>query len=187
MTKKILLLGDSLLCNVQINDTETHQITKRFFPGATVGSKFNKKILNAVRDFRYQNIRTSDQFFVVLAFGTNNLINKQKQLNQNIDEFVLSYQRLVGEILKVQPHKILVTSLLPRGDVHQKKAVFVEANKKLKNVFNEQSHIQYVTTYRTFLEKSQPILKYYKHDKLHLNDDGSERLSEVLAEIIRFL
>lgn len=104
-------------------------------------------------------MKSSDQFFTILCFGTNNLINRQKEPNQDISVFIQKYENLVNEILKAHPHMILITSLFPRGDVNLKQ-IFVDANKQLKSVFNKKVEIRFVVTYRTFLNQSEPIPKF---------------------------
>lgn len=154
-TKKILLIGDSLISGINKNGLKEH-VYKHGIPGATIDSVLNEI---AVYDL-YQFSHT------IIYVGGNNASNRT-----DIEYFEEKYEQLLLHIKQNSKCKILLVNSCPRGDTDTS-----EVNEVIRGL-SEHHEVELVDVHDAFFNKKGELIKrYYCGDAIHLSDSGVKRL-----------
>ncbi|MEW8544960.1 MAG: GDSL-type esterase/lipase family protein, partial [Candidatus Thiodiazotropha sp.] len=154
-TKKILLIGDSLISGINKNGLKEH-VYKHGISGGTIDSLLSEI---AVYDL-YQFSHT------IIYVGGNNASNRT-----DIEYFQEKYEQLLLHIKQNSQCKILLVNSCPRGDTD-----ISEVNEVIRGL-SEDHEVELVDVNDAFFnKKGELIRRYYSWDSIHLSDSGVKRL-----------
>ena len=165
--RKVTIVTDSMAKYV----TEIREAKVVAFPGINI-SRLNNKILRGLVDLRSE--------YVILHVGTNDINTL------TVSEMCSSYQDLITTVREKFGCKVVVSSILPRPidyDVNGDKVKSL--NNTLEGLCKER-RIQYVRSYKPFLEFGEPRRDLFavRDGGLHLNSEGLRRLRHVFISAV---
>ena len=164
--KKIYILGDSMVKHIKGWDLSAkldhhHNIYVRNFPGAKVRS---------MKDYTKPCTREENPDHIILHVGTNDLSsdNSPERVGKSIVD--------LAKNLFHDNRKVTISGIIPRNDEWNNKAELV--NNHLKEMCKF-SNIDFIDNSENFNPK-----KHLNNSKLHLNDKGSYKLSNIVVNYI---
>ena len=124
--------------------------------------------------------------YVIVHVGTNDIED-----GASFNSMISSYGNLIGVIRKVHPAvKIVISAIIPRPKDHKNTDKRIrDVNSHLNKVMSKDMNFKFVCTYKPFNYRGQPnVALHAKNDGgLHLNTEGSRRLSHFFLQVISFL
>ena len=161
MIKSVLLIGDSILKNINPKKLSKRKVHKRTFPG-----KDAEEIKKEVHSI---NI-VPDPAHVIIHAGTNNLLSETAECCvSKINDLVECVKS------KFQNSKVAISGITHREDVDVSLKL-LEVNKRLKQIADSKGYV--------FIDNSIIDNSSLNESKLHLNVKGSALLA---ARFIKFL
>lgn len=155
-TKKILLMGDSIISGINKNGLKD-KVYKHGISGATIDT-----LLQEIEVYDLQNFS-----HIILYIGGNNASNKT-----DCEYFEEKYDQLIYFIKERNKDcKIVLVNSCPRGDTDVS-----QINEAISGLA-DQHEIMLVDAYKAFFNKKRQLAEnYYSWDKIHLSDSGVKRL-----------
>ena len=155
-TKKILLMGDSLISGINKNGLK-EKVYKHGISGATIDTLIEEIEMYDLQNFSH----------IILNVGGNNASNKT-----DCEYFEEKYDQLICFIKeKKKDCKIVLVNSCPRGDAD------VSQINEIISELADQHEIMLVDAYKAFFnKKGQLAQNYHSSDKIHLSDSGVKRL-----------
>lgn len=168
---RVVFIGDSLVKGWKI---------KKYFSNYDLS---NEGVSGAViEDVLNWDINATDKTAVYLI-GTNNL-GAATSLPLKFNNYFIDHYLHVIYTLNAESN--IVISLLPRQPSAHRPTINEEIkllNKELKETFASYDHIEFLDVYDYFTEEDN-INHTYFHDGLHLNTEGYNLLSKLLAPVL---
>ena len=164
--KKIYVLGDSMVKHIEGWDLSGkldhhHDIYVRNFPGVKVRS---------MKDYTKPCTREENPDHIILHVGTNDLTsdNSPERVGKSIVD--------LAKNMFHDNRKVTISGIIRRNDEWNNKAELV--NNHLKEMCKS-ANIDFIDNSKNFNPK-----KHLNNSKLHLNDKGSYKLSNILVNYI---
>jgi lysophospholipase L1-like esterase len=158
--KNILLIGSSIIYRFRNCKIKNYNIINKGISGL-ITNKFDKKF------------DTNQKYDYMILYCGNNDIKKnidKKEVVTNIEQYIDKFQKIFPNT------KIIILSILTSPRNHELNLIddIQYINQKLKKINN----IYYLNINRQLTNK-----KYY-YDNIHLNNDGYEKLNNLLNKLI---
>ena len=163
-TQRNLLLTDSIAKYVAIEGLETLP-----YRGTTI-----REMKDRVRE----NDKIKEYKNIIIHVGTNDIGNKSYVIMSD-------FMGLVEVVAAKNPEaKIILSAIIPRPvDQRSTNRKVIEINREITNYAKERG-IQYTRTDKLFREGYRTKYEYYAQDGLHLNFQGTLKLTNLFREVL---
>ena len=162
VSKKILLMGDSIITNINKKGLKD-KVYKHGISGATKDT-----LVQEIEVYDLQNFS-----HIILYIGGNNVSNwtNNKYFKEKYDELISFIKE------KNKNCQMLLVNSCPRGDTD------VSAINDIICSLTEQYKIELVDAHNAFFNKKQELIqKYYYRDEIHLSDSGVKSLVGTISK-----
>ena len=133
-------------------------------------------------------IKESNPVYIIIYCGSNDI---RKYTNNNLDidylllnESIYNIDLFINMVKKIfKKSSIILISVIKSPIMHELNKIknINYFNKKLLEYSNIEKKIIYVDVNKDLNNK----IKYFKEDKLHLNEDGYEKMNKIIENIIK--
>lgn len=177
---KTLFLGDSITYGWDLN---------KFFTDSYINKGINGAVTNDLIDRVKEDVIDYQPKKIFILIGTNDLGNGKKpaEVVNNIDKLIRMIQS------ESKNTKIYVESILPVNDSDDREehhdlekrdnSVTKKTNEELKELCKRRN-VTYIHTYDEFLNEDGNLKLDYTYDGLHLNNEGYEKLKNIIKKYL---
>jgi len=176
--KKIYLWGDSHI---------TRYDSKYWFPEF---QSINNGISGLYIDEMKQTMSYSDEGFVIIQVGTNDILNeilKGKNCEEVIEIITSKYHLLMEYIEQDISSKFIITSILPPTETFISSEchvadIYYRINKNIQEKVLINPNIEFVNLYPEISCENKFLKNQYSHDGIHINKIGYSKISNKIYE-----
>ena len=168
--KKVIIISDSMAKYV----SGIEGVRLQAFRGDTV-ARLTNRIAN-----READLGPFD--YAIVHVGTNDIARRQ-----SFDSIMSDFANLIGIMRKVEPAiKIIISAILPRPVDHEDTDLMIRrVNHYLKDRMSKDLNFKFICTFKPFMFAGEVKREFFaKHDGLHLNTVGTDRLRYFFRRVI---